>query len=864
MRIYVHGGDPPLTVIVRLEDAAATLADAAAAFAAAARRRGRDVPEPAAFEAAGGARLEAGSRAADVLKDRDDLFLLVGADAGAPAAAPPVAPVPAPQPAAASNPPAAPHQAGTWGGLPAAPPAAVSSLLARAEAAAAGGRPRVAAQALRGALLQSPGHPEASARLAQLLLSAGRPADALPHARAAARASASAAAAPAAAGAPGGAEARAEARQLLGDCLLAAGDAAGALDAFREALQEAPTAQDGPPSGFELDLRMRCARALHAAGGPANAAAAGRLTMAALAASDQTHADALLLFAELALERGQADDAARVALRLLPQAPAEARVRAALGAAIETPDGLRAALEDIGAGPESSEALAFVAAAARDAGAVAAAAELAARAAAAAPGRAALALLLAHARELLPDPGGAVAAVLDWCSSAMAAQSGEPGDGGGEAAAAAAALPLKDAAALLSSLPPLPKGRAASLDWLLTGMPAAAVPVAGHQPDKQQDPQQTGQQPHTCKQQEEEDQQQQQERQQEEQQEEDDQQEKQPPPRRVRYSDAQLDALALLFTAAKVLFASGALPAAAALCAALEAPRAASEAELHNTAIRNEAAYFGCVAQLLARHPPPALHSAGAGKAASSGACAGTGTADAGAGVAGERPLYVLGDSHCLPVAWRHVTLRGERRLLRPLLVTGVKAWHLRRGGSFYPARQFWATAAALPRGAEVVLVVGEIDAREGLLQALEGLKYDSLEAAIDAVAAAYASALERLCRGFGLRVFAHPAPPALPEAASLVCALNAALRARASEAATAGLAVRWLDFEAGLLEAHPAASKEARQGGGGSEPDGSSGGAGPQLRREFCLDGTHLSPAYLPLLEEALNAAAASGFDSL
>ena len=36
-------------------------------------------------------------------------------------------------------------------------------------------------------------------------------------------------------------------------------------------------------------------------------------------------------------------------------------------------------------------------------------------------------------------------------------------------------------------------------------------------------------------------------------------------------------------------------------------------------------------------------------------------------------PLFVIGDSHCLSVGWRVVTYRGRRRLLRPMLVTGLK-----------------------------------------------------------------------------------------------------------------------------------------------------------------------------------------------
>lgn len=101
----------------------------------------------------------------------------------------------------------------------------------------------------------------------------------------------------------------------------------------------------------------------------------------------------------------------------------------------------------------------------------------------------------------------------------------------------------------------------------------------------------------------------------------------QAPVAQVDYSSEQLDALALVFTAAKLLFIGGALGRVRRLAAAAEPARRAARRPLHQTMVRNEAAYFGCVAQLLAPpHAPPPAPAPGL---------------DA-------RPLYLLGDSHCL------------------------------------------------------------------------------------------------------------------------------------------------------------------------------------------------------------------------
>jgi hypothetical protein len=146
---------------------------------------------------------------------------------------------------------------------------------------------------------------------------------------------------------------------------------------------------------------------------------------------------------------------------------------------------------------------------------------------------------------------------------------------------------------------------------------------------------------------------------------------------------------------------------------------------------------------------------------------------------------------------------------------------------------------------------------------------------AVDALAAVYVSALSRLARARRLRVLVHPVPPTLPETRAVVAALNAALRARVPEAAAAlrraaggdggiggggggggvGVGVpslHWLEFESALLEAPAPACPQA--GGRAEGRGGAARGEPPRLRPEFVLDGTHLAPAYLPVLQRALD----------
>ena len=183
-----------------------------------------------------------------------------------------------------------------------------------------------------------------------------------------------------------------------------------------------------------------------------------------------------------------------------------------------------------------------------------------------------------------------------------------------------------------------------------------------------------------------------------------------------------LDFLALGFTICKVAFVGGQLAILPALVKALETDH--RERDLHSTTIKNEAAYFGCVKQLTGLFPCPAP------------------SYDEHA-----PPLYVIGDSHCLATGWRIVTIHGVKRMLRPMLVTGLKCWHMRDDEDFYPKANFEAVVSKIPIGSEVIFLFGEIDCREGILLAVEKLRYRDLEHGIDVAQTIYIDKMRELAR---------------------------------------------------------------------------------------------------------------------
>eukprot|EP00878_Enallax_costatus_P021388 GHUV01022638.1.p1 GENE.GHUV01022638.1~~GHUV01022638.1.p1 ORF type:complete len:323 (+),score=102.04 GHUV01022638.1:87-971(+) len=209
--------------------------------------------------------------------------------------------------------------------------------------------------------------------------------------------------------------------------------------------------------------------------------------------------------------------------------------------------------------------------------------------------------------------------------------------------------------------------------------------------------------------------------------------------------------------------------------------------------------------------------------------------------------VYLCGDSHCLSGAWRVINIAGKQRLLQPLLITGLKVWHLRSSSNFYTKHQFWNAIRSIPHGSDIVVVVGEIDCREGLLAAVEKLKHPCLQQAIEATVDKHISVLCQLVNDHGLTVYVHPVPLVLEATREVVLQFEYALK-RSVEQKLAVQAVQqipgvqdcdsqlrgrlhYLDFSQQLLDENG------------------------QLKREFELDGTHLHPSYLKHLEAAMTA---------
>mmetsp|Transcript_21674 Transcript_21674/g.31092 ORF Transcript_21674/g.31092 Transcript_21674/m.31092 type:complete len:659 (+) Transcript_21674:511-2487(+) len=313
-------------------------------------------------------------------------------------------------------------------------------------------------------------------------------------------------------------------------------------------------------------------------------------------------------------------------------------------------------------------------------------------------------------------------------------------------------------------------------------------------------------------------------------------------------ADSELDLLALSFTAAKIFFLQGRLSRLPAIYRLLEPVRALSATPLHTTLVRNEHAYYQAIGQILAHKSATFLEALPLQSSLQPPLRDVSPSAN---------PLYLLGDSHSLTSAWSKLP---SQRLVVPKLVTGVKQWHLRADGDFYPKAHFQCTVDSIPNGSEVVVLVGEIDCREGMLLAVERDKYQSVEEAMKTTLQQFMQVLISLVKRKHFKIFVHPVPPVLRETRHLVMAYNI-LYEQSIKSLPKAFAenIRWLDLLPQLLMTSPLVNEVL------TAPSvtlalslGPRLGQETHLREELALDGTHLSPAYVPLLLGAYQKAAA------
>lgn len=199
------------------------------------------------------------------------------------------------------------------------------------------------------------------------------------------------------------------------------------------------------------------------------------------------------------------------------------------------------------------------------------------------------------------------------------------------------------------------------------------------------------------------------------------------------------------------------------------------------------------------------------------------------------KPLFVVGDSHVLSIAWQTIRLpNGEYRTLVPVVVTGLKAWHCRIETRFFTHSLLNLLLKRLPPTDYVLLSAGEIDCREGLGgPQLEGYTVVNKEHAHRTVHE-FVTSLSALQP---LKVLVMPVCPHAHRSNKNGKALGRAVRRQITELWNENLRTQ-LPFENVDILNY----------------EGDLYNTGYVLQPAFNADGTHMNSAFLPCLEKSLD----------
>lgn len=175
---------------------------------------------------------------------------------------------------------------------------------------------------------------------------------------------------------------------------------------------------------------------------------------------------------------------------------------------------------------------------------------------------------------------------------------------------------------------------------------------------------------------------------------------------------------------------------------------------LHKSVARNENAYFALAARAV-----PCLEEALSTPA--------------------EEVIYVVGDSHVMSSAY-HVIERknGKRARFVPILITGLKCWHLRKHSTFFTKTALENALQKIPVGSTVLFIAGEIDCREGVLKGMGKGLYKDLDDACAFLARSYLSIVNKAATTRRLRAFVQDVPPTMELTRKHVNAFNEQLAA--------------------------------------------------------------------------------------
>ncbi|GMH85357.1 hypothetical protein TL16_g10204 [Triparma laevis f. inornata] len=145
-------------------------------------------------------------------------------------------------------------------------------------------------------------------------------------------------------------------------------------------------------------------------------------------------------------------------------------------------------------------------------------------------------------------------------------------------------------------------------------------------------------------------------------------------------------------------------------------------------------------------------------------------------------------------------------------------------------AKSFHRTVQSIPSGSEVIFIFGEIDCREGLILATEKDRYATHEEGMKTCIDIWMKEAGKVIEEKEFNAWIHPVIPVLEETREIVINYNRIFKGKVEEE---GGRMKWIDVFEKLLRLR--------------------GDGGLALKDEYKLDGTHMNPSYLKLVEDCM-----------
>jgi len=226
------------------------------------------------------------------------------------------------------------------------------------------------------------------------------------------------------------------------------------------------------------------------------------------------------------------------------------------------------------------------------------------------------------------------------------------------------------------------------------------------------------------------------------------------------------------------------------------------------------------------------------------------------------KPLFLLGDSHVLSIAWQTLQIVRHNRMneknvgntteyfthhtIVPFPITGLKAWHLRRSTKFFTYSNLRSSFQRLPSSCQTILLsAGEIDCREGIGGSLLCGYYKNCDDAVQNTVCEYVKSVNFLAEEYSLQILLLPIAPHAYRSEKNGRAKGRELRRtritlwnNLLRKATFNLKINQKNLQRVFLLDYDAGLRSNR---------------GNFLNNVYNADNTHLNSAFIPLLENSI-----------